>query len=136
MAIPGYRWVRGLVPADVYEHASREKKGRTWDEHLAALLRPVPSISTVRVGRPESTIAHDLPTCALPPPPPAPPPPASTTARPQTPAPSATQTAAPGPGPTPVAGQPDFDPTDIAAVERRNAEAAAAGIFFEPWPFD
>ncbi len=39
MAIPGYRWVRGLVPAEVYEHASRQKAGRTWDDHLAAVLR-------------------------------------------------------------------------------------------------
>jgi hypothetical protein len=49
MAIPGYRWVRGLVPADVYEYASREKGGRTWDDHLAAVLRP-PQIEIVDGG--------------------------------------------------------------------------------------
>jgi hypothetical protein len=38
MAIPGYRWVRGLVPEQVYEHASRAKGARTWDDHLAAVL--------------------------------------------------------------------------------------------------
>jgi|HubBroStandDraft_1064217.scaffolds.fasta_scaffold3191995_1 hypothetical protein len=36
MAIPGYRWIRGLVPEATYDAASKAKDaaGATWDDAL------------------------------------------------------------------------------------------------------
>ena len=54
MAIPGYRWVRGLVRQQRYEQALREKGEKTWDEWLDERIvgraEPPPSAEAERVG--------------------------------------------------------------------------------------
>jgi hypothetical protein len=40
MAIPGYRWVRGLVREHRYEEALRAKADKTWDEWLDERIVP------------------------------------------------------------------------------------------------
>ena len=46
MAIPGYRWVLGLVREHRYEQALKEKGVKTWDEWLDERIVPPKPLQT------------------------------------------------------------------------------------------